>query len=61
MVSGSLFVGIDVSKARLDVALRPSGQTWSVTNDEAGIAELVSGPSKPVSNWLSLSPRAVWK
>ncbi len=41
MVSQSVFVGIDVSKARLDVALRPTGETWSVTNNEAGIAELV--------------------
>jgi transposase len=37
----SFFVGIDVSKATLDVALRPSDKTWKTTNDEAGIAELV--------------------
>lgn len=36
------FVGIDVSKARLDVAIRPSGEQWSVTNDEEGIASLVA-------------------
>jgi transposase len=33
-------VGIDVSKARLDVALRPTGDRFSVSNDEAGRAEL---------------------
>lgn len=29
-------VGIDVSKERLDVAVHPSGELFSVTNDEAG-------------------------
>lgn len=35
------FAGIDVSKATLDVALRPSGEHWCSTNDETGITELV--------------------
>lgn len=35
-------VGIDVAKAALDVALHPSGETWRVSNDEAGIAPLVA-------------------
>ena len=41
--SGSImvFVGIDVSKARLDVHVRPSGEEWFVGNDDAGYAELV--------------------
>jgi transposase len=33
--------GIDVSKARLDVAVLPSGETFAVTNDEDGIQTLV--------------------
>ena len=33
-------VGIDVSKARLDVHVRPSGESFAVANDEAGVAEL---------------------
>lgn len=37
-----LWIGIDVSKQALDVAARPTGEVWQVTNDEAGIAELVS-------------------
>jgi transposase len=37
-----LFVGVDVSKARLDVAVRPSGETVTVLHDEAGIAGLVT-------------------
>jgi transposase len=36
------FVGVDVSKARLDVAVRPSGETVTVLHDEAGIAGLVT-------------------
>lgn len=36
-----IVVGIDVSKAQLDVAIRPSAQTLSVTNDKAGIKILV--------------------
>jgi transposase len=46
------FVGIDVSKDRLDVAVRPDGKRWSAANVEAeigGIAEALSG----------LSPQAV--
>jgi len=36
-----VFVGIDVSKDRLDVAARPSGESWQVANTELGIATLV--------------------
>lgn len=35
------FVGIDVSKATLDVCIDPLGQTWQVVYDEAGITQLV--------------------
>lgn len=35
-----MFVGIDVSKRQLDVALRPSQACWTVTNDEAGVESL---------------------
>ena len=36
------FVGIDVSKAQVDVAVRPAGQRWVVSYDETGVEELVS-------------------
>jgi transposase len=36
------YVGIDVSKARLDVHVHPTGEVFDVTNDEAGVAALVS-------------------
>src|ERR1700674_1547914 len=35
------FLGIDVAKAQLDVALRPSGERWAVPNDASGVATLV--------------------
>ena len=34
-------VGIDVSKAGLDVHVHPSGESFAAGNDEAGVAELV--------------------
>jgi transposase len=40
-MTDTTFIGIDVSKRQLDVAVRPTGETWSVTNDAAGIAALV--------------------
>jgi transposase len=36
----AVFVGIDVSQVRLDVAVRPSGVTWQVSNDAAGVQEV---------------------
>ena len=36
------YVGIDVSKERMDVAVRPTGRNWSVSYDEAGIDDLVA-------------------
>jgi transposase len=36
-----LFVGIDVSKAVLDVAVAPTGEKWSVANSAEGTRELV--------------------
>jgi transposase len=37
-----LFVGIDVAKARLDVAVLPGDHSWSVANSEDGIQELIT-------------------
>jgi transposase len=37
----SRHVGIDVSKARLDVCLMPEGETFTVDNDQRGIDELL--------------------
>ena len=35
------YVGIDISKAQVDVAVRPTGQRWVVSYDETGVEELV--------------------
>ena len=45
-----LYVGIDVSKATLDVAILPLGRHFVLSNDEAGIEELLGSledPNKP--------------
>jgi transposase len=36
-----IFIGIDVSKATLDIASWPTGKGWSTANDPAEIADLV--------------------
>lgn len=38
----AIFVGLDVAKGTLDVAVRPTGECWQVANDEAGVAELTT-------------------
>ena len=40
MESSPQFVGIDVAKATLDIALRPSDQCWQIDYDEANVTEL---------------------
>ena len=42
MEKESIFVGIDLAKATIDVAVRPDGNAWQVSYDEAGIEELVT-------------------
>jgi len=39
--SGAVFIGVDVSKANLAVAIRPSGESWQESNDLEGIGRLV--------------------
>jgi transposase len=41
MVDVPCFMGIDVAKAQLDIAVRPSGERWAVPNNTAGGATLV--------------------
>jgi transposase len=42
MSAPPLFVGIDVAKAELEVALRPTGERWTLPNADASIATLVA-------------------
>src|SRR6058998_2122165 len=41
-MTNPVFVGVDVAKEQVDVALRPSGDRWSAVNDEVGITALVA-------------------
>jgi len=41
MTSENLYVGIDVSKRTLEVAVRPTDEQWTVCNNDADIASLV--------------------
>ncbi len=45
-VRAPIFVGIDVSKAHLDVAMRPDGESWRESNDLEGIGRLVEKMSQ---------------
>ena len=40
MSATTCVVGIDVAKAQLAIALRPTGEQWAVAHDDAGIAAL---------------------
>ena len=42
MEQEATYVGVDVAKAQLDVSVRPSGEKWDVSRDEAGVRQLVS-------------------
>lgn len=44
-----MFVGIDVAKAELVVAARPSGEVWTAANDESGVRALAKrlGTQRP--------------
>ena len=42
MANGEVVVGVDVSLAQLDVAQWPSGESFSVGNDAAGVAEVLA-------------------
>jgi transposase len=42
MTTAARFIGIDVAKRHLDVAVRPSGERWTAHPDAAGLAELVA-------------------
>jgi transposase len=42
MAQTPTFIGIDVSRAHLDVAVRPAGAEFRLANDPAGLGELVT-------------------
>jgi transposase len=42
MVDPTCFIGIDVSKATLDLAVRPTAEAWRVPNEDAALPRLVA-------------------
>src|SRR6202171_5642067 len=40
-MTAEIFIGIDVARASLEVAVRPTGEQWSVGNHTVGMAELL--------------------
>ena len=42
MTASPVFVGIDVAKATLTIAVVPTGEWWEVNNDTVGIKQLVA-------------------
>lgn len=42
MSESGVFVGIDVSSTRFDIAVRPTSEIWQASNDNAGIGTVVS-------------------
>ena len=55
MTQDGAFVGIDVSKARLDVAVT-TGEVWSVGNDRAGWTELIGRLGTIGADAIGLEP-----
>lgn len=59
--NSTVFVGIDVSKAQLDVAVRPGEEVWQVGNDEQGIAELVQKLKQLAIGLIVLEATGGWE
>jgi transposase len=55
------FVGIDVSKASLDVAITPAASAWSVSNDSAGITKLVDRLTPIAPKLIVLEATGGWE
>lgn len=60
MTSAQVFVGIDVSKAQLDLAFRPEGQ-FSAPNDEAGCAQVLERLSAVQPTLVVLEATGGWE
>jgi hypothetical protein len=48
----SVWIAIDVCKARLDVAVRPSGELSSEANAQAGIKALTKKLTRQKKSWV---------
>jgi transposase len=54
----NVFIGVDVSKNSLDVAVGPSGETIGFANSEDGIALLADFIKPLAPPWCSSRPQA---
>ena len=61
MPNDESFVGIDVSKAVLEVAVHPSGEHWKVPNDPDGIGDLVSRLQQLAPERIVLEATGGWE
>jgi len=50
------YIGIDISKERLDVAALPSGLKWQFSNDEAGLNKLLVKLKKQFPTLIVMEP-----
>jgi len=61
MTTNPVVVGVDVAKDRLDVAVRPSGETWSNSQKAKRRPRCCfSYYSNRVRHSLWISPRTIW-
>jgi transposase len=61
MASTPVTVGIDVAKAHLDIAVRPSGEAWPVPNTEAGIAQVIERLAPLAPELIVLEASGGWE
>ena len=54
-----MLIGIDVAKAELVIAARPTGERWTVANDEAGVQALVGRLRQDAPSLIVLEATAV--
>ena len=60
MEQEGIYVGIDVAKAQVNVAIRPSDDRWEISHDDAGVRQLVSRLKVLEPGWCCLRLRAAW-
>src|SRR3954468_1139304 len=56
-----VFVGIDVSKHRLDIHLRPSGEGFTIDHGEEEVGPWSPASSRSPPRWSCSRPPAAWR
>ena len=52
MAEENVYIGVDVSKAWLDIAVEPGGESWRIENSDSSMAELVK-------RFIAVDPRYI--